>query len=44
MGGVPVAEAATTAFETGLAEAISTVTGDYTSEESTVLVRYARAI
>ena len=39
MEGVPVAEAATAAFEDGLAEAISSETGDYTTDNSTVLVR-----
>lgn len=37
--GVPVAQAATEAFEAGMAEAISFETGDYTSENATVLVR-----
>lgn len=34
-----MAEAATAAFEDGLAEAISSETGDYTTDNSTVLVR-----
>lgn len=37
--GLPVAQVATQAFESGLAEAISSETGDYTSENSTVVVR-----
>ena len=37
--GVPVNQAATEAFEAGLAEALSLETGDYTDETSTVLVR-----
>lgn len=36
--GIPVVQAATAAFEDGLAEAISLETGNYTSENSTVLV------
>lgn len=36
--GIPVAEAATVAFESGLAEAISSETGEYTRDNSTVLV------
>lgn len=38
--GVPVVEAATEGFEAGLAEAISAETGDYTTNNSTVLVRH----
>lgn len=37
--GIPVTQAATVAFEAGLAEAISLETGDYTDETSTGLVR-----
>lgn len=38
--GIPVAQAATAAFEDALAEAISSETGDYTADNSTVMVRY----
>ena len=37
-----MAEAATEAFEAGLAEAISSETGDYTNDNSTVLVNDER--
>lgn len=37
--GIPVAQAATAAFEAGLAEAISLETGDYTNDTSSVVVR-----
>ena len=37
--GIPVTQAATVAFEAGLAAAISSETGNYTLENSTVLVR-----
>lgn len=37
--GIPVEQAATVAFEAALAEAISAETGNYTSDNATVLVR-----
>ncbi len=37
--GIPVDQAATQAFEAGLAEAISAETGEYTELNSTVVVR-----
>lgn len=37
--GLPVVQAATQGFESGLAEALSSETGDYTNENSTVVVR-----
>ena len=37
--GIPVTQAATLAFEAGLAAAISSETGNYALENSTVLVR-----
>lgn len=42
--GIPVAQAATVAFEDALAEAISFETGDYTADDSTVMVRYSFVI
>lgn len=37
--GIPVDQAATQAFEAGLAEAVSAETGDFTGLNSTVVVR-----
>ncbi|CAM9340391.1 unnamed protein product, partial [Hapterophycus canaliculatus] len=40
--GIPVAQAATESFEAGLAAAISSETGDYTDQASSVVVKIAR--
>lgn len=37
--GLPVVQAATRGFESGFAEALSSETGNYTNENSTVVVR-----
>lgn len=37
--GLPVVQAATQGFQSGFAEALSSETGDYTNENSTVVVR-----